>query len=83
VKHALAVVLLLLGTTSMLVGPAAAKKQRGPSCPHIREALAGGKSAEDVAKDMKVSAATVQRCSANKGKPAAHRSAKNSAMKTK
>jgi len=62
----------------MFVTPAAAKKQHGPSCAHIREALAGGKSAEDVSKDMKVSEATVQRCSTNKAKPAAHGSAKNS-----
>jgi hypothetical protein len=62
----------------MFATPAAAKKQHGPSCARIRQALAGGQSADDVAKDMKVSAATVQRCSANKAKPAAHRSVKSS-----
>jgi hypothetical protein len=63
----------------MFAAPAAAaRKQHGPSCTRIRDALAGGQSADDVAKDMKVSAATVQRCSATKAKAPAHRSAKSS-----
>jgi hypothetical protein len=68
----------LLGATPLLATPALAKRTaHGPSCTKIREALAGGQSQDEVAKDMKVSAATVQRCAANK-RPA-HRSAKNSA----
>jgi hypothetical protein len=76
VRYAL-VLALLLGSTSMLATPAGAKK--GPSCARIRAALASGQSADDVAKDMKVPAATVQHCSTTKAKPASHRTAKNAA----
>lgn len=38
------------------------------SCKAVREALAGGKSKEDVAAEMKTSVATVERCQANAGK---------------
>ena len=34
------------------------------SCAKIKEAMAAGKTAEDVEKEMKVSAATVKRCTA-------------------
>ena len=52
--------------TAVLVGsPAlAAHKRSTVSCKQIKDAIAAGKSEEDVQKDLKVSAARVKNCTA-------------------
>jgi hypothetical protein len=53
--------LALLATAALATSPAlAAKKSHTVSCKQIKEALDSGKSAEDVAKDMKVKESRVK-----------------------
>jgi ubiquitin len=56
---------------AMLVGPSAFAKGKKPtvSCKQIKDAMASGKSAEDVQKDMNVTASRVKSCTA----PAHHK----------
>jgi len=61
--------LVSLLAAAVLVGsPALAARKRAHhatvSCAKIKEAMAAGKTAEDVEKEMKVSGATVKRCTA-------------------
>jgi hypothetical protein len=60
--------LISLLAAAVLVGsPALAARKAhhaAVSCAKIKEAMAAGKTAEDVEKEMKVSAATVKRCTA-------------------
>jgi hypothetical protein len=56
VASALAVV-ALMGAPAM-----ATKKKPSVSCKEIKDAVASGKSADDVAKDMNVSASRVKSC---------------------
>jgi len=54
---------------AVLVGSPALAARKGAhhatvSCAKIKEAMAAGKTAEDVEKEMKVSGATVKRCTA-------------------
>ena len=69
--------------TAVLVGsPALAAHKRMArqtvSCKQIKDAIAAGKSEEDVEKDLKVSAARVKNCTA----PAPAKRAKRAAKKT-
>jgi hypothetical protein len=43
---------------------AAKKAAHGPTCKQIKDAVASGKTADEVAKDMNVSAARVKTCTA-------------------
>ena len=61
--------LLSLATAMMLVAsPAGAKTSHKVSCKQIKEALASGKSAEDVAADLKTSVSHVNQCSKSSSK---------------
>ncbi len=73
-------VMVAVLTTAVLVGsPAlAAHKRQTVSCKQIKDAIAAGKSEEDVQKDLKVSAARVKSCTA----PAPAKHGKKSAKKT-
>jgi len=67
VKRISVVVVSLLVIGSLLASPAVARKRAARhtvSCKQIKEAVASGKSAEDVAKEMKVSEARVKACTA-------------------
>ena len=46
------------------------------SCKQIKDAIAAGKSEEDVQKDLKVSATRVKNCTAPTAHPGKHRAAK-------
>ncbi len=48
---------------------AAKKKATGPSCKQIKDAMASGKTADEVEKDLNVTAARVKSCTT----PAKHR----------
>jgi len=66
-RTGLALVSLL--ATAALVGSPALAAHKGAhhatvSCAKIKEAMAAGKTAEDIEKEMKVTAATVKRCTA-------------------
>jgi hypothetical protein len=50
--------------------PAGAKGHKSSPCTRIRQELKAGKSAEDVAKDLKVSSATVKSCTQAKSSDA-------------
>jgi hypothetical protein len=69
---------------SLGAAPAAATtakhKARTPkvSCTQIKDAIASGKSADDVAKELKVSATRVKTCTAPAAKHEAHHPAKGS-----
>lgn len=71
----------VLATGALLVSPAVAKhaaRHSGVTCKQIKDAIAAGKSADDVAKDMKVSAARVKACTAPApAKRTMHRKAKS------
>ena len=72
--------LALLAAGLLVAAPVSAAKRRaarhaGPTCKQIKDAIASGKSADDVAKDMKVSATRMKSCT----EPAPH--AKKSAKK--
>jgi hypothetical protein len=55
----------LLATAVLVGSPAvAAHKRQTVSCKQIKDAIAAGKSEEDVQKDLKVSAARVKNCTA-------------------
>jgi DNA-binding CsgD family transcriptional regulator len=57
----------LLAATALVGSPALAAKRavrHTVSCKQINEAIASGKSAEDVAKDLNVSSARVKSCAA-------------------
>jgi len=61
--------LVSLLAAAVLVGSPALAARKGAhhatvSCAKIKEAMAAGKTAEDVEKEMKVSGATVKRCTA-------------------
>lgn len=58
--------LVSLAAAVALVGsPAlAAKRHAGVSCKQIKDEIAAGKSADDVAKDLKTTAARVKSCTA-------------------
>ena len=63
-KSMLAIV-SLVAITALAVSPADAKtRHHRVSCKQIKDAIAAGKSEEDVAKDLKVSATTVKHCTA-------------------
>ena len=47
---------------------AAKKAAHGPSCKEIKDAVASGKTADEVAKDMNVSASKVKSCTAPSAK---------------
>ena len=65
--------------TAVLVGsPALAAHKRPSVSKQIKDAIAAGKSEEDVQKDLKVSAARVKSCTA----PAPAKRGKKSAKKT-
>ena len=67
----------VLATTVFVVAPATAKKKAAKhsvSCKQINEAIAGGKSAEEVAKDLKTTDAHVKSC-ATPTKHAGHHAA--------
>jgi len=78
------VMVVAAAVTAVLVGsPASAAHKRMArttvSCQQIKDAIAAGKSEEDVEKDLKVSATRVKSCTA----PApAHRSKRRAAKKT-
>ena len=66
-----AMMVLAFGGTPAL---ATHKPAHGVSCKEIKDAMTAGKTAEDVEKDMKVSASRVKSCTApshHKGKAAA------------
>jgi hypothetical protein len=54
----------LAAATAFVVTPAMAKKAHhtAVTCQKIKDAIASGKTADDVAKEMKVSAARVKAC---------------------
>ena len=58
----------MLAAAVLIASPALATKHAGHkstvSCKQIKDAIASGKSADDVAKDMKVSSARVKNCTA-------------------
>ena len=61
--------LVSLLAAAVLVGSPALAARKGAhhatvSCAKIKEAMAAGKTAEDIEKEMKVTAATVKRCTA-------------------
>jgi len=58
------VVASLVAATALMASPAVAKTHHRVTCKQIKDALAGGKSEDEVAKDLKVSASTVKHCSA-------------------
>ena len=74
------VMMVAVLATAVLVGsPAlAAHKKQSVSCKQIKDAIAAGKSEEDVQKDLKVSATRVKNCTA----PAPAKHGKKSAKKT-
>ena len=55
-----------LAVAALAGSPAIAAKKgaHGPTCKQIKDAIASGKTADDVAKDMNVSAARVKSCTA-------------------
>ncbi|TMA70645.1 MAG: hypothetical protein E6J69_01800 [Deltaproteobacteria bacterium] len=72
-------VMMVLATAVLVGSPAlAAHKRASVSCKQIKDAIAAGKSEEDVQKDLKVSAARVKSCTA----PAPAKRGKKSAKKT-
>jgi len=72
-------VMMVLATAVLVGSPAlAAHKRPSVSCKQIKDAIAAGKSEEDVQKDLKVSAARVKSCTA----PAPAKRGKKSAKKT-
>ena len=65
--------LALLAAGLLVAAPVSAATRRaarhaGPTCKQIKDAIASGKSADDVAKEMKVSATRVKNCT----EPAPH-----------
>lgn len=52
----------VLAAGSLVVAPVGAKVHHASPCKRIQAELAAGKTPEQVAQDMKVSAATVKRC---------------------
>ncbi|HLK12615.1 MAG TPA: hypothetical protein VKW76_14660 [Candidatus Binatia bacterium] len=54
----------LAAATALVASPALAKKAHhtAVTCQKIKDAIASGKTADDVAKEMKVSAARVKAC---------------------
>lgn len=80
-KRMIVMAMSLVAATMLVVSPVAAKKHgakhTGPTCKQIKEAMAGGKSADDVQKDMHVTAGRVKDCTA-----APKHRAKKSAKKT-
>jgi len=62
--------LCALTALALVTSPALAakKKASGPTCTQIREAMKSGKTAEEVEKDLNVTAARVKGCTA----PAKH-----------
>ena len=58
--------LCALTALALVTSPALAakKKASGPTCTQIREAMKSGKTAEEVEKDLKVSASHVKNCTA-------------------
>ena len=72
-------VMMVLATAVLVGSPAlAAHKRPSVSCKQIKDAIAAGKSEEDVQKDLKVSATRVKNCTA----PAPAKHGKKSAKKT-
>jgi hypothetical protein len=80
VKRIGVVMVSLLAAVALVATPAVAKKHAAhqPSCKQIKDAIASGKSADDVAKDMKVTATRVKSCTAPPSKHPAHHAAKQS-----
>jgi hypothetical protein len=73
VKRTSVGLLALLAAGLLVAAPVSAAKRHaarhaGPTCKQIKDAIASGKSADDVAKDMKVSATRVKNCT----EPAPH-----------
>ncbi len=61
--------LTLLAVGLLVAAPASAARRHaahhaGPTCKQIKDAMASGKSADDVAKDMKVTPERVKKCTA-------------------
>jgi hypothetical protein len=57
---------VLLATTALAAAPVEAKAtHHRVSCTKVRDELAGGKSTETVAKEMKLKEATVKQCQAS------------------
>ena len=65
--------LSLVAAMMLAASPVVAKTQHKVSCKQIKEALASGKSAEEVATDLKTSVSRVNQCS----KPSAKKSHKS------
>jgi hypothetical protein len=57
-----------LAATSLAGAPVGARVRHAPPCKRIQEALAAGRTPEQVAQDLKVSAATVKRCTPSTAK---------------
>jgi hypothetical protein len=53
---------VVLATMWLVATPAFAKTQHAVSCTRIRESLAAGKNADEVAKEFKVTSARVNSC---------------------
>ena len=76
-----ALVMALLATAVFVASPATAAKRAAKHtvpCKQIKEAIAGGKSAEDVAKDLKTTDAHVKACTTPSAK---HHGGKHAAAK--
>jgi hypothetical protein len=56
----------LLAAALLAAAPAGASTRNTPICKRVRAGMAAGKSADELAKELKVSAAAVTRCSASK-----------------
>ncbi|MFN8543506.1 MAG: hypothetical protein U0807_04790 [Candidatus Binatia bacterium] len=78
-RRIMTVTLAVLAAGALLASPVLAKRaarHHAATCKQVKDGIAAGKSAEDVAKDLKVSqarvkACTTQRTSAKKSKKAA------------
>jgi hypothetical protein len=52
----------VFAATALIAAPVGAKTRHASPCRRIQDALAAGKTASQVSKELKVSAATVKRC---------------------
>lgn len=66
-KRRVAMAMLITASVGAVAPVWAKARHAGVSCKAVREALAAGKSKEDVAAQMKTSTQTVDRCQANAG----------------
>jgi hypothetical protein len=76
-----ALLMAVLATAAFVASPAMAAKKTAKhtvSCKQIKEAIAGGKSADEVAKDLKTTDAHVKSCTSPTAK---HHGGKHAAAK--